>query len=85
MSRNIPRNSSGASTFDWPETLRSAEIMASGFLVSSTAPASATYSRVRDRVMRMTAARPKPITPMARPIRIRGMAFLLSRPRPPRM
>src|SRR5690242_2089661 len=31
-----------------PSILRSAEIMASGFLVSSTEPASARYSRVRD-------------------------------------
>ena len=37
-----------------PSILRSAEIMASGFLVSSTEPASARYSRCRDSAKRMT-------------------------------
>src|SRR5579871_6418252 len=35
-----------------PSILRSAEIMASGFLVSSTEPASARYSRERDNASR---------------------------------
>ncbi len=37
-----------------PSILRSAEIMASGFFVSSTEPASARYSRERDSARRMT-------------------------------
>ena len=37
-----------------PSILRSAVIMASGFLVSSTEPASARYSRLRDSAKRMT-------------------------------
>ena len=37
-----------------PSILRSAEIMASGFLVSSTEPESARYSRWRDSAKRMT-------------------------------
>ena len=37
-----------------PSILRSAEIMASGFLVSSTEPASARYSRCRDSAKRIT-------------------------------
>ena len=37
-----------------PSILRSAEIMASGFLVSSTEPASASNSRERDSAMRIT-------------------------------
>ena len=37
-----------------PSILRSAEIMASGFLVSSTEPASARNSRERDSASRMT-------------------------------
>ena len=37
-----------------PSILRSAEIMASGFLVSSTEPASARNSRCRDSAKRMT-------------------------------
>src|SRR6266478_7009642 len=37
-----------------PSILRSAEIIASGFLVSSTEPASARYSRLRESAKRMT-------------------------------
>src|SRR5206468_1916208 len=40
-----------------PSILRSAVIMASGFLVSSTEPASARYSRWRDSARRMTTDR----------------------------
>src|SRR5690606_40888661 len=39
FSRNMPRTSSGACSRGPPEILRRAEIIASGFLVSSTAPA----------------------------------------------
>ncbi len=37
-----------------PSILRSADIIASGFLVSSTEPASARYSRLRESAKRMT-------------------------------
>ena len=41
--------------------MRSAEIMASGFFVSSTEPASASSSRERDGAMMMTVAPPPPL------------------------
>src|SRR5271154_3055555 len=46
----MPEGTAGISA--WPSILRSAEIMASGFLVSSTDPASARYSRERDSASR---------------------------------
>lgn len=56
FSMNISRTSDGAFTAALPEIFCSAEIIASGFLVSSTAPASARYSRFRESANRITIA-----------------------------
>ena len=59
-----------------PSILRSAEIMASGFLVSSTEPASARYSRWRDSAKRMTIDRIQATT-------ISASAMTMAMPAPP--
>src|SRR6185312_11545473 len=64
----------------WPSILRNAEIIASGFLVSSTEPASARNSRVREMASRMTIDRPHDMATMAMAIRMTMMtapAFFL--------
>jgi hypothetical protein len=53
---------------EFPATLRSAPIIASGCCVSSTAPASARNSRLRDSAMRSTTASPRAIASSASPI-----------------
>ena len=70
---NMPRTSSGAFSCEFPEILRRARIMASGFLVSSTEPASATNSRVRERVMRTTTANMRPRNSTKTAIRMKTM------------
>ena len=68
-----------------PSILRSAEIIASGFLVSSTEPASARYSRRRDSANRMTIDRTHASVMSTTAIRIATPAPLRSPfPRPPR-
>ena len=58
----------GNLTFDDPtRNAQQARIMASGFLVSSAEPASARYSRERDRANRISVDRPHEIITMARP------------------
>ena len=59
-----------------PSILRSAMIMASGFLVSSTEPASARYSRWRDKAKRITIDSIQETT-------IRPMAMRMAMPAPP--
>ena len=59
-----------------PSILRSAEIMASGFLVSSTEPASARYSRWRDSAKRMT-------IDSTQATAISAMAMTMAMPAPP--
>src|SRR5262249_49560645 len=58
-----------------PSILRSAEIIASGFLVSATEPASARYSRLRDSAKRMTIDKIQAIA-------MRRMAMSIATPAP---
>src|SRR4029077_20297708 len=57
-----------------PSILRSAEIIASGFFVSSTEPASARYSRCRDRAKRTTIDRIQHNATIATAIRLAAPA-----------
>src|SRR5437588_5383000 len=68
---------------EWPSILRNALIIASGFLVKSTEPASAMNSRERDMAKRMTIESPQEIAMIAIAIRITMMiaAPFLSRSR----
>ena len=59
-----------------PSILRSAEIMASGSLVSSTEPASARYSRFRDNAKRIT-------TDSSHATATSAMAMTMAKPPPP--
>ena len=62
-----------------PEILSRAEIIASGFLVSSTAPASARYSRERDSDSRISTARNHEIAITAMPTTMASaLPFLVS-------
>ena len=60
----------GTSKEAWRSILRSARISASGFLVSSTEPASARYSRERDNARRISVEMPQVIRMTAMAIRM---------------
>ncbi len=70
----FPAPAPGAWISECPAILRSAEIMASGSLVSSTEPASARNSRLRDRAKESAMASRRAMMKMATAMRMRTMA-----------